>query len=69
MNVNDPKALKSLQETESSRYDMYTLLGEDAEECSVEYAFCAQAEVILAEDDYDHRMRPNGNQKCEFSAY
>ena len=34
-------------EEEQARYDAYTLLGQDAEECNVDYAIYAQAEVML----------------------
>lgn len=34
-------------EEEQASYDAYTLLGQDAEECDVEYAIHAQAEVML----------------------
>ena len=30
-------------------FDAATLIGQDAEECSVEYAFAAQADVVLAD--------------------
>ena len=32
---------------ERERYDAYSMLGEDAAECDVEYAIHAQAEVML----------------------
>ena len=35
---------------ERERYDAYTLLGSDPEECDVEYAIHAQAEVMLNDD-------------------
>jgi hypothetical protein len=38
-------ALRSAEEQQ--RYDDYTLLGQDAEMCDVEYAAHAQAEVML----------------------
>ena len=34
-------------EEEQARYDAYTLLGQDADECDAEYAIHAQAEVML----------------------
>lgn len=34
-------------EDESARYDAYTLLAQDAEDCDVEYAIHAQAEVMV----------------------
>ncbi len=34
-------------EEEKARYAAYTLLGQDVEECDVEYAIHAQAEVML----------------------
>ena len=34
-------------EEERARYEAYTLLGQDAEECDAEYAVHAQAEVML----------------------
>ena len=34
-------------EEEQARFDAYTLLGQDAEECDAEYAIHAQAEVML----------------------
>jgi hypothetical protein len=36
---------------EQARYDAYTLLGQDAEACDVEYAAAAQAEVMLSDDE------------------
>ena len=36
-------------EEEQPRYDAYTLLARDTEECDVEYAIHAQAEVMLRE--------------------
>lgn len=35
---------------EKKRYDAYTLLGQDAEMCNVEYAIHAQSEVIFGEE-------------------
>ena len=35
---------------EKARYDDYTLLGQDAEEVDVSYAFAAQAEVVLRDE-------------------
>ena len=35
-------------EEEQQRYNEYTLLGQDAEMCDVEYAIYAQAEVMLS---------------------
>lgn len=37
-------------EEEQALYDAYTLLGQDPEECDVEYAIYAQAEVMLNDD-------------------
>ena len=34
-------------EEDRASYDAYTLLGQDAQECNVEYAIHAQAEVML----------------------
>ncbi len=34
-------------EEENARYAAYTLLGQDAEQCDVEYAIHAQAEAML----------------------
>ncbi len=36
-----------------ARYDGYTLLGQDMEECNVDYARHAQAEVVLMYGDDD----------------
>jgi hypothetical protein len=36
---------------EQSRYDAYTLLGDDPDGCSVEYAFAVQAEVALSDEN------------------
>ena len=35
---------------EQASYDAYTLLGQDAQECDVEYAIYAQAEVMLRDE-------------------
>ena len=35
---------------EKARNDAYTMLGQDAEECDVEYAAYAQAEVMLRDE-------------------
>jgi len=45
----------SLEETlraaeERARYDAYTLLGQDKDECDVEYAIHAQSEVMLGDN-------------------
>ena len=37
-------------EEEKARYDAYTQLAQDAEECDVEYAIHAQAEVMLRDE-------------------
>ncbi len=37
-------------EEERASYDAYTLLGQDAAECNVEYAIHAQAEVMLRDE-------------------
>jgi hypothetical protein len=44
---------------ERTQYDAYTELGKDPD-CNVEYAFWAQAEVILADEDYDYPSESMG---------
>jgi len=51
LNTLIQESLKAMVKEEEDRemYEAYTLLGQDQEECSVEYAIYAQAEVMLSD--------------------
>lgn len=48
--VQDSLAAAIEADDYQTRYDAYTLLGQDLEECNVEYAIHAQAEVMLSDE-------------------
>lgn len=52
LNLLIQQSLEAMIRAEEDRasYDAYTLLGQDAEECDVEYAIHAQAEVMLRDE-------------------
>jgi len=47
------ESLQAAIEAEEERqlYDEFTLLGQDTEECDVEYAFQAQREVVIQDEE------------------
>ena len=52
LNALVQEGLKAMiRHEEQALYDEYTLLGQDEEECDVEYAIYAQAEVMLSDPD------------------